>query len=337
MVGVGVIGTGYWGRNHVRTFCALRDEGLIEEVVICDSDEERATIIASEFDCKFVTNAESLSSLGVSMVTIATPTPSHANLAISMMRAGLDVLVEKPLAMNIKEAEEIKAVAEETGCLLLVGHVFRHHAGVRKAAEMIRNGKLGPVRHIVSERLAVREPREDIGVIAALGIHDLDICTDILGGIRPVSIRGMANESEIKGIEDHADLLLEFPADISGGKGVMAAIHLSWRSRIRGKVRSLEVIGRDGSLYVDYMDHSGIWFYSHPNNAQGAEFGGFGAAPRERVEIAISEPALTAELRDFILRSKGDRNGITLNGVDVGIEGMKLVEDALRVTGFLSE
>ncbi|CAI8176820.1 MAG: scyllo-inositol 2-dehydrogenase (NAD(+)) [Methanobacteriota archaeon] len=335
MTGVAVIGTGYWGRNHVRTFCALRDEGLIEEVVICDSDEGRAANIASEFGCQYVTDAALLSSLNVSMVTIATPTPSHAELAISMMHEGLDVLVEKPLAMNIKEAVKIKTVAEETGRLLLVGHVFRHHAGVRKAAEMIRDGKLGPVRHIVSERLAVREPREDIGVIAALGIHDLDICTDILGGIRPVTMQGMASESEIKGIEDHADLLLEFPAGLNGEVGAMASIHLSWRSRIRGKVRSLEVVGRDGSLYVDYMDHSGIWFYSHPGNAHGAEFGGFGSAPRERIEIAISEPALTAELRDFILRSKGERNGITLNGVDVGIEGMRLVEDALRVTGFL--
>ena len=148
-------------------------------------------------------------------------------------------------------------------------------------------------------------------------------------------MQGMASESEIKGIEDHADLLLEFPAGLNGEVGAMASIHLSWRSRIRGKVRSLEVVGRDGSLYVDYMDHSGIWFYSHPGNAHGAEFGGFGSAPRERIEIAISEPALTAELRDFILRSKGERNGITLNGVDVGIEGMRLVEDALRVTGFL--
>ena len=335
MVGVAIIGTGYWGRNHVRTFCALRDEGLIDDVIVCDLDEGRASAIGSEFNCQYTTDAGSLSSLGVSMVTIATPTPSHAKLAISMMRSGLDVLVEKPLAMNIKEAEKIKEVAEETGRLLLVGHVFRHHAGVRKAAEMIRNGKLGPIQHIVSERLAVREPREDIGVIAALGIHDLDICTDILGGIRPVRMQGMASESEIKGIEDHADLLLEFPAEKNGVNGAMASIHLSWRSRIRGKVRSLEIIGRDGSLYVDYMDHSGIWFYSHPNNARGVEFGGYGAAPRERIEIAISEPALTAELRDFILRSKGERNSITLNGVDVGIEGMLLVEEALRVTGFL--
>ncbi len=332
---VGIIGTGYWGRNHVRTFCALRDEGVVDDVIVCDSDEERAAAIGSEFNCRYTTDAESLSSLGVSMVTIATPTPSHATLAITMMHSGLDVLIEKPLAMGINEAETVIRVSEDTGRLLLVGHVFRHHAGVRVAAEMIQAGKLGPIRHIVSERLAVREPREDIGVIAALGIHDLDICVDLLGGNAPISISGMASMSSIKGIEDHAELQLEFPPISTSDEAIMASIHLSWRSRTRGKVRSLEVIGRDGSLHVDYMDHSAIWFHPHPGDAHGEVYGGFGAAPRKRIDIENSEPALTAELRDFVLRSSGQRTGPTRNGGDVGLKGMQLVEMALRATGLL--
>lgn len=335
MVGVAVIGTGYWGRNHVRTFCTLRDEGLIDKIVVCDSDVGRAAAIGNEFGCSYVTDAASLPSLGVDMVTIATPTTSHAELAIQMMYFGLDVLVEKPLAMNVEEGEEVIRVSKETGCLLLVGHVFRHHAGVRKAAEIINSGKLGPIRHIVSERLAVREPRTDIGVIAALGIHDLDICVDLLGGILPSSISGMVSMSTIEGIEDHAELQLRFPKDMGEIGEVMASIHLSWRSRIRGKVRSLEVIGRDGSLNVDYMDHSGIWFHAHPEDAHGDEYGGFDAAPRIRIGIDVSEPALTAELRDFVLRSTGQRTGPTLNGGDVGVKGMQLVEMALRATDML--
>ena len=335
MVGVAVIGTGYWGRNHVRTFCTLREEGLIDKIVVCDSDVVRAAAIGDEFGCSYVTDAASLPSLGIDMVTIATPTPSHAELAIQMMRAELDVLVEKPLAMSVEEGEEVIRVSEETGCLLLVGHVFRHHAGVRAAAEIINSGKLGPIRHIVSERLAVREPRDDIGVIAALGIHDFDICVDLLGGVLPSSMSGMVSVSSIEGIEDHAELQLEFPPQMNGEDKIMASIHLSWRSRIRGKVRSLEVIGRDASLNVDYMDHSGIWFHPHPENAHGDMYGGFGAAPRERIEILNSEPALTAELRDFVLRSSGKITGPARNGGDVGLKGMRLVEMALRATNML--
>ncbi len=328
MVVIGVIGTGYWGKNHVRTFCTLKEEGLIDKVIVCDSDESRAIEIGEEFGCEYATDPQELASLGVSMVTIATPTPSHASLAIMMMEMGLDVLVEKPLAMNTKEAKRVIMCAEKTGRLLLVGHVFRHHSGVRKAAELVKNGKIGKVRHIISERLATREPRPDNGVIAALGIHDFDICCDILNGINLNKIVGVATESKIPGIEDHASLQMIFENDIVG------FVELSWRSRIRGKVRSLQIIGTDASISLDYLDHSGLWIHSHPNDGHGQQFGGFGAAPRERIEIVNGEPALTAELRDFVLRSTGQRTGPTLNGGDVGIDGMKRVEMALLATGF---
>ena len=328
MVVVGVIGTGYWGKNHVRTFCTLKQEGLIQKIIVCDSNESRAIKIGEEFECEYATDPQELVSLGVNMVTIATPTPSHASLAIMMMEMGLDVLVEKPLAMNTNQAQKVIMCAEETGRLLLVGHVFRHHSGVRKAAELVQNGKIGKVRHIISERLASREPMPDNGVIAALGIHDFDICCDILSGTNLKQIIGVATESRIKGIEDHASLQMIFENDIVG------FIELSWRSRIRGKVRSLQIIGTDASISLDYLDHSGLWVHSHPNDSHGQEFGGFGAAPRERIEILNGEPALTAELRDFVLRSIGQRAGPTLNGGDVGLAGMKRVEMALVATGF---
>jgi len=330
MVVVGVIGTGYWGKNHVRTFCTLKNEGLIDEVIVCDSNEERAIEIGKEFGCKYAIDPKMLVDLGVSMVTIATPTPSHASLAIMMMQMGLDVLVEKPLAMNMTEAKSVIDCAEDTGKLLLVGHVFRHHSGVRKAVELVKNGEVGEIKHIISERLATREPRTDNGVIAALGIHDFDICCDILG-IEPEKIVGVANESKISGIEDHASLQMIFE------NGIVGFVELSWRSRVRGKVRSLQIIGTDASISLDYLDHSGLWLHRHLNDGHGEEFGGFGAAPREWIEIPDGEQALTAELRDFVLRSIGQRTGPTLNGGHVGLEGMKRVEMALLATGFESQ
>jgi len=331
MVVVGVIGTGYWGKNHVRTFCTLKDEGLVDEVIVCDSNEERAIEIGEEFGCKYAIEPKMLVNMGVSMVTIATPTPSHASLAIMMMEMGLDVLVEKPLAMNMAEAKRVIDCAENTGKLLLVGHVFRHHSGVRRAAELVNSGELGEIKHIISERLATREPRPDNGVIAALGIHDFDICCDVLGGIEPKEILGVAIESKISGIEDHASLQMIFE------NGIVGFVELSWRSRVRGKVRSLQIIGTDASISLDYLDHSGLWLHRHRNDGHGEEFGGFGAAPREWIEIQGGEQALTAELRDFVLRSIGQRTGPTLNGGDVGLEGMKRVEMALRATGFESQ
>ncbi len=135
---VAVVGTGYWGRNHVRTLAALRDEGTIAALVVCDLDEERAKSLAREFGCVWETDAAKLATKhSVTAATIATPTPQHASLAISLMEQGVNVLVEKPLAMNEIEAKSVLDAAQRTGRVLMVGHLFRYHAAVRKAAELI--------------------------------------------------------------------------------------------------------------------------------------------------------------------------------------------------------
>jgi UDP-N-acetylglucosamine 3-dehydrogenase len=337
---VAVVGTGYWGRNHVRTWFALKQEKIIDRLIVCDVDENRARELAAEFDCEWHTDALTLrETFAIDAATIATPTPLHAPLAILLMEQGVDVLVEKPLAMDEAEAQSIVACAEEQGRLLCVGHLFRYHVAIRKAADMIAAGEIGPVLHIESERLSVREPRPDIGVIAALAIHDMDICRDLMGDIDPVEIDAFSLPSEIMGIEDHAVIHMRFPTGTGENPlGPSAQITVSWRSRVRGKVRELRIIGQDASLHIDYLDHTGLWKHNHPGNIRGPEWGGFGAAPRERVEIEGGEPSLTAELRAFAEASKSLSSGNsfeTLNLLSpgpIGVIGMRLVEAALRAT-----
>jgi UDP-N-acetylglucosamine 3-dehydrogenase len=322
---VAVIGTGYWGRNHVRTLDALRSEGVVDRLVVCDVDAERAKAIATEFDCDWGTDALQLKqTFDISAATIATPTPQHAPLAISLMQQGVDVLVEKPLAMDVAEAESVLKCSQECGRVLMVGHLFRYHAAVRKAVEMVQSGILGPILHIESERLSVREPRPDIGVIAALAIHDMDVFCDLLDDFAPAEISTLALESDIEGIEDHATMTLHFAG------GVHAMCTVSWRSRVRGKVRELRIIGRDASIHLDYLDHAGLWLHQHPGNAHGREWGGFDAAPRERIELPLGEPSLTAELRAFAKHSKGLDEGHPYASGEVGVNAVRLVEQALR-------
>ena len=331
---IAVVGTGYWGRNHVRTLAALKSNGVISELVVCDVDAERAENMASEFGCEWCTDANDLRNLGVVAATIATPTPQHAPLAISLMEQGIDVLVEKPLAMNEDEAKEVLACAEKTGQVLMVGHLFRYHAAVRKAAELIADGTLGPILHIESDRLSVREPRPDIGVIAALAIHDMDIMKDLMGDIEPSTINCLALPSDNPKIEDHAIIEMGFPQNSGNNpNGVSAVVTVSWRSRIKGKVRALRIIGRDASLAIDYLDHSGLWIHHHPNNAHGQQWGGFDAAPRERIELPLGEPSLTAELRAFILHVNKENNDTPLASGKVGLEGVGMVSSALKAAG----
>lgn len=337
---VAVVGTGYWGRNHVRTWVAMKQEGVIERLIVCDVDENRARELAEEFDCEWHTDAHTLrEKFSIDAATIATPTPIHAPLAIALMRQGVDVLVEKPLAMDEPEAQSTVACSKQEGRLLCVGHLFRYHVAIRKAAEMIAAGEIGPVLHIESERLSVREPRPDIGVIAALAIHDLDICRDLMGDVEPEVIDAFSLPSEIEGIEDHAVIHMRFPPGTCGNPlGPSAQITVSWRSRVRGKVRELRVIGRDASLHIDYLDHTGLWIHHHPDNIRGSEWGGFGAAPRTRIEINGGEPSLTAELRAFAEASKSLKSGTPIEELnllapgEIGVIGMRMVQTALDTT-----
>ena len=240
------------------------------------------------------------------------------------------------MAMNTKQAEKMIETSRDTKTQLLVGHVFRHHPAVRKAAEMVSSDLLGPIHFIESDRLSCRAPRSDNGVISSLGIHDMDICSDILGDIEPTSISGHAIESGTKGIENKAILTLQFPS-YQSEIGPIAIINLSWNSRVRGKIRELRIIGKDASIYIDYLDHGGLWLHRHKGDMYGPEFGGFDSAPRERIEIPLGEPALTAELRDFVIRSSSNISEPPKNSGDVGLMGLKRVEEALRVTGFESQ
>lgn len=329
---IAVIGTGYWGRNHVRTLVALRQQGLIETLVVCDVDAARAHAMAEEFDATPHTDAATLHSAhGIQAVTICTPSPSHAPLALQAIEQGIHVLVEKPLAMTADDAREVTAAAAARGTVLMVGHLFRYHPAVREAAQMVAAGTLGPIHFLESERIAVREARPDMGAIHALSVHDHDVCCDVLGGIDPSRIMGITLPSHLPGIEDHAVTTLWFPPGSGGNpQGVVATCTASWRSRVRGKARELRIIGRDASIHVDYMDHGGLWLHHHPDNQTGPQWGGNDAAPRERIEIPVGEQPLTAELRAFIEHASGTREGPPLANGEVGVQGVVLIEAALE-------
>ena len=326
---VAVIGTGYWGTNHVRTLSALRDGGADLDLVVCDVDHDRAHTLAEAHDASATTDPHSLlkGEGSVDAVTIATPSPLHAEQAKMFLSNGIATLVEKPMALSIDESRQVVDIASEHEALLSVGHVFRHHSGVREAARLVAAGEIGPVRLIESVRTAVREPRPDMGAIHALGIHDYDIFSFIMNDQAPLSIQASATPSYLPGIEDHAVTLLTFSQ--SDAPPALAVSTVGWRSRIDGKQRRLRIIGRDASLDVDYLDHSGLWIHHHPGEQIGTEWGGTGAAPRERLTLPLGEPALTAELRHFLSLVENGTQHDPITGGEVGVRGVEMVERAL--------
>src|SRR6195256_5326884 len=164
---VAVAGAGEFGRNHARVYSEIEGAELIG---VYDQDARRAAAVAKEYQTKVVTNLEELQGRA-DAVSVAVPTVAHAEVGCRLMEMGLDVLVEKPMAVNLAEADALLHAAKKNGRILQVGHVERFNPAVL-AVEPILNRPLFFEVH----RLGVFTPRSlDVDVIFDLMIHDLDI------------------------------------------------------------------------------------------------------------------------------------------------------------------
>jgi predicted dehydrogenase len=303
---------------------------LLDDIVVCDSIPSRAQEVAQDAECSWVEDITAILDDGnIAAAIVATPTASHAPLTIALLEAGIDVLVEKPMASDVESAVVMMEAADANARLLVCGHPLRYHAGLMAVAEMLDAGELGPIIHIEADRLSVREPREDSGVISALAIHDIDICKMLLNEAMPCEVRCIALASDIEGIEDHATIHLTFPTENSGTThGVAATLTSSWRSRIRGKTRSLRIYGRDASIHIDTLQYDGFHLHSHPGQAIGDIWGGASTAPSRWVKIDGGEQSLTAELRAFIRASRFRQADEIRSPPEIGLDAIRIVEAA---------
>src|SRR5437762_6136820 len=170
---VAVVGTGEFGRNHARVYRELEGAELIG---VFDQNQERGAAVAAEFQTQVLTRLQEL--LGrADAASVAVPTVAHAEVGCRLLEMGLDVLVEKPMAVNLAEADALLKAAKKNGRILQVGHVERFNPAVT-AVEPILNRPLFFEVH----RLGVFTPRSlDVDVIYDLMIHDLDILLAMVG------------------------------------------------------------------------------------------------------------------------------------------------------------
>ena len=165
---VGVAGVGEFGKNHARVWRAM--EG-VELIGVVDENKERAAQIASEFGTRALPNLDALVAEGVDAVSVAVPTIQHAAVGCRLLDAGVDVLVEKPIAASIDEADRLIAAAQRAGRILQIGHVERFNGAVAAAQKIISRPLFFEVH-----RLGIFSPRSlDVDVVYDVMIHDLDI------------------------------------------------------------------------------------------------------------------------------------------------------------------
>ncbi len=248
MTSVSVAGTGYWGRNHVRGFKELLDEGTISRLKLCDLSEERVKSLAESFNLEYTTNYdEILKDDKIDAVSIATPSPLHFEMAYKALEHGKKVLVEKPMTMTSEESRKLVEFINQQDGMLMVGHIFRHHSAVQELKKRISRGDFGKIMYMFSNRLAFRVPRQDMGVLHALGIHEMDLFCYLLDKDYPETIYTNIESHFFKDIEETAFIILTFDGDVN------CYAFESWMAPIGGKKRDLIVIGNKMSARIDYL------------------------------------------------------------------------------------
>ncbi len=294
-VRVGVIGVGYLGQHHARIYSELKDAEL---VAIVDIDEERARTFAEKYKCETCSNYREILHK-VDALSIVTPTASHYSIALGCLEAGKDILIEKPITGNIKEADELIMESDKRNCILQVGHLERYNTALIVASEMIKD----PI-FIESERLSPFIKRAaDIDVTLDLMIHDADIVLSLISS--PVrDIRAAGAEILTKKI-DVAKAWIEFE---NGYRAFLTASRLSPK-----KKRILRVFQRDSYLSIDYQKNE---IKRHCGMADDLFIDSI--KPNEK------EP-LKEELEDFI-RCVRDRRRPKVSAVE-GRKALKLVID----------
>jgi predicted dehydrogenase len=305
---VGVIGVGALGQHHARHLARLEDVRLVG---VFDADRTRALKIATE---QRTTAFESVDDLleQVQAVTVAVPTPAHAEVGLRALEHGVPVLMEKPLAATLAEADSLIAAAKRKRVQLQVGHIERYNRALR-AAEAYLDGP----RYIESQRLAPFQPRgTDVAVVLDLMIHDLDLVLHLTGS--------EATEVRASGLP-----VLSSHLDIANARVEFAngAVALATASRVaRERIRRLRLFQPNGYFSLDLATGGGE--FMRVRNGWQPGTGRELADVVERIVLEAPEAdALALELSSFVHAVRGQREVVVR-----GEEGRAALALALRVS-----
>ncbi len=241
MLRAGVIGCGYWGPNLIRNFIQLQESDV---AWVADLDESRLKKMKELYPSVATTTdyREIITDPGVNFVAIATPVHTHYRLAREALDQKKHVLVEKPIAASVQEAEELVHLAAAQGCKLMVGHTFLYTSAVKKMKEIIDSGELGEIYYINSQRLNLGLFQQDINVVWDLGPHDISIILYLLGQ-EPHWVSAVGASHINPKVEDIAILTMEFADNL------VAFVQSSWLDP--DKIRKMTVVGSKKMMVYD--------------------------------------------------------------------------------------
>src|SRR5712671_3432542 len=226
---VAVIGCGYWGRNLVRNFAEL---GAL--AAICDPDQATASQLSARYGAPVTVLEPMLRDPAIAGVAIAAPAAQHAALATAALEAGKHVFVEKPLALTVPEAEGLCTLAAQRGRVLMVGHLLQYHPAFIALRELVRDGALGRLQYLYSNRLNLGKVRREEDILWSFAPHDLSMILSLVGE-EPAQVTAQGSSYLHKTIADVTTTHLTFSA------GEQAHVFVSWLHPF--KEQKLVIIG----------------------------------------------------------------------------------------------
>ena len=248
---VAVIGCGYWGKNLVRAFSEIGSLAAIS-----DYNTNLAIDLSKKYTVRQETFDDILINKNIDAVAIATPAATHYELSKSALLAGKDVFVEKPVSLNLDNADDLVNIANQNSKILMVGHLLQYHPGFLKLKEMVSNNELGNLQYIYSNRLNLGKFRKEENILWSFAPHDVSMILNLLQSM-PEKVTAIGRSYLQSKIADVTTTHLQFP------EGKSAHIYVSWLHPY--KEQKLVVIGDKGMAVFD--DGKGwdkkLSFYAH--------------------------------------------------------------------------
>jgi predicted dehydrogenase len=327
LVGVGVVGYGYWGPNLVRNFADTEGAQL---VAICDMDAAKLTGAKRRHPSVSITNdfQDLLKDCRIDAVVIATPVHTHYDLALAALEAGKHILVEKPLAQTSKQARRLVEEAERRKLILMVDHTFLYTPAVQKIRELIIEGSLGDIYYYNGIRASLGLFQSDVNVIWDLAVHDISIIQYILGE-KPVAVSATGANHVAGTPENMAHLSLFFQSSC------IAHVTVNWLSPV--KVRQTLIGGSRKMIVYDDVEATdkvkvydkGVTLSGAAENAHQLRIG-YRAGDMWAPHLPAKE-ALKTEAEHFIACLQSGRSPIS-NGT-TGLQVVEILEGASRSIG----
>ena len=312
---IGLIGLGYWGKNILRNFYEM---GVLHTA--CDSDPHTILERKEQFpDAIYTTSFDViLKNPEIKAAAIATPAATHYQYVKQALLAGKDVYVEKPLALTVKEGQEIVDIAEKEKRIVMVGHILHYHPAVRKLKEIISSAELGRIEYIYSNRLNIGKLRTEENILWSFAPQDISVIMMLIDE-EPVRVSAFGGDYLNRGIYDTTLTTLEFK------NGVKGHIFVSWLHPY--KEQKLIVVGSKAMAVFDDMSKEKLFLYTHKIEWRNGKVPVAQKADYQVVPVEDGEP-LNLELRHFVECVMNRKRPLT-DGME-GLRVLKILELAER-------